>query len=66
MFSFAVKENVPPKLIGLTAMLEQYANDQWIGEHFTEKQAVESMLDMFKRQLATDLEKLELVCRKES
>lgn len=64
MFSFAVRDGVPPKLSGLTVMLEQYANDQWIGDHFSEEQAVESMLDMFKRQLAIDLEKLELVCTK--
>lgn len=64
MFTFVVRENLPTKLTDLASMLERYANDQWIGEHFTEEQAKEAMLDMFKRQLAADLEKIELVCKK--
>ncbi|MCC6509771.1 MAG: hypothetical protein IT423_11725 [Pirellulaceae bacterium] len=45
---------------GLAALLEAFANDQWIGEHYTEEQAVEAVMDRFKRLLEAELEMVEV------
>lgn len=36
------------------------ANDQWIGEHYTEEQAVEAIRDRFKRLIESELALVEL------
>jgi hypothetical protein len=46
--------------LGLAKMVEQFANGQWIADHYTPEQAVASMLDRFKRRIAADLEMIEL------
>jgi hypothetical protein len=46
--------------LGLAKMVEQFANDQWIADHYTPEQAVEFVLDRFKRRIAADLEQMEL------
>ncbi len=46
--------------LGLRAVLEQYANDQWMASHYTNEQRVEIMLDQFKRQVQQELKLLKL------
>ncbi len=41
--------------LGLRAVLERYANDQWMAVHYTDEQRVEVMLDQFKRQVQQEL-----------
>ncbi len=57
---FKVTIESPIKLEQLASMLEAYANDQWIGVHYTPQQACELLLDRFKRQLKADLKRLAL------
>ncbi len=57
---FKVIIESPIKLEQLASMLEQYANDQWIGEHYTAEQACELLLNRFKRQIVLDIELLSL------
>ncbi len=45
---------------GLATLLETFANDQWIGEHYTSEQAVDVLLDRFRRALLNELEMVEL------
>ncbi len=44
--------------LGLRAILEQYANDQWMAVHYTDEQRVEIVLDQFKRQVQQELKLL--------
>ncbi len=46
--------------LGLRAILEHYANDQWMAVHYTDEQRVEIMLDQFKRQVQQELKLLDL------
>ena len=46
--------------LGLKDLLERFANDQWIGNHYTPEQAVSFVVDRFKRRIAADLEMIEL------
>jgi hypothetical protein len=39
---------------------KQFANDQWIADHYTPEQAAVFILDRFKRRIAADLEMIEL------
>jgi hypothetical protein len=44
--------------LGLVALLERFANEQWLPEHMTDEQAAASVLDSFKRAIAGELELL--------
>jgi hypothetical protein len=46
--------------LGLAKLLEQFANEQWVADHYTPEQATEFLLDRFKRTVATGLEQIEL------
>jgi hypothetical protein len=46
--------------LGLRERLETFANEQWLPAHTTREQAVEIVLDQFKRTIAQTLEMLEL------
>ncbi len=46
--------------LGLRAILEHYANDQWMAVHYTDEQRVEIVLDQFKRQVQQELKLLDL------
>ncbi len=46
--------------LGLAALLETFANDQWIGEHYSEEQAVEAVMDRFRRLVVAELEMVEV------
>jgi hypothetical protein len=45
--------------LGLRALCERYMNDRWYAAHMTDKQAVEALLDQFKRAVAGELELLD-------
>ncbi len=41
--------------LGLRAVLERYANDQWLPNYYTEEHRTEIVLDQFKRQVQQEL-----------
>jgi hypothetical protein len=48
--------------LGLRELLERYANEQWVADHYTLEEAAEITLDCFKREVRQELELLELRC----
>jgi hypothetical protein len=46
--------------LGLASELERFANDQWIGSHYTEEQAISLVMDRFKKLVQQELELVEL------
>ena len=46
--------------LGLVAELEPFANDQWLGVHYTEEQAVSAIMDRFRRLIDQELQLIEL------
>ncbi len=46
--------------LGLRAMLEHYANDQWLPDYYDEEQRVGIFFDKFKRQVEQELKLLVL------
>jgi hypothetical protein len=46
--------------LGLAAELERFANDQWLGAHYTKEQAVSAIMDRFRRLIDQELELIEL------
>ena len=46
--------------LGLRERLEQFANEQWLPTHATQEEAVEIVLDQFKRTISHTLELLDL------
>ena len=51
--------------LGLRAVLERYANDQWMAVHYTDEQRVEIVLDQIRRQVQQELKLLVLEVDKE-
>jgi hypothetical protein len=49
--------------LSLRELLQRYADEQWVADHMTHHQAAESVLDCFKRAVASELELLDLKCR---
>jgi hypothetical protein len=48
--------------LGPRHLAEDFANRQWIPDHYSPKQAEGFVLDQFKRTLATELELLVVRC----
>ncbi len=46
--------------LGLRAVLERYANDQWLPDYYDEEQRVGIVFDQFKRQVEQELHLLAL------
>ncbi len=46
--------------LGLRAVLERYANDEWLPVHYTKEQGAEIVFDQFKRQVEQELKLLVL------
>ncbi len=46
--------------LGIADLLTQYANGQWIGDHYTPEQAASLIVDRFRRQIETELAMIEL------
>jgi len=51
--------------LGLREMLERYANEQWVADHYTLEEAADITLDCFKRLVRQGLELLDLCCADE-
>ena len=49
--------------LGLSELLQRYADEQWVAAHMTPDQAAVSVLDSFKRAVRQELELIELECR---
>ena len=45
-------------------LLEQHANSLWIPDHLSKKQTAQFALDHFKKQIATELQMLQIFMRK--
>ena len=45
--------------LGLAMELERFANDQWVGEHYSEQQAVDAIKDRFRRLIEQELTLIE-------
>lgn len=46
--------------LGLASELERFANDQWLGEHYSQEDAVALVMDRFRRMVEQELQLLEL------
>jgi hypothetical protein len=46
--------------LGLAAELERFANDQWLGAHYSQEQALSAIMDRFRRLIDQELELIEL------
>ncbi len=46
--------------LGLCAVLERYANDEWLPDYYNEEQRVGIVFDQFKRQVEQELKLLVL------
>jgi hypothetical protein len=49
--------------LGLRELCQRFADEQWVADHLTSKQAAESVLREFKRAARAELEMLEMKCR---
>ena len=45
---------------GLASELERFANDQWVGEHYTFEQASSLVMERFKKMIEQELNLIEL------
>ena len=50
---------------GLASELERFANDQWVGEHYTFEQASSLVMERFKKMIEQELKLIELRAQKE-
>jgi hypothetical protein len=48
--------------LGLRELCQKFADEQWVADHLTSKQAAESVLREFKRGVRAELELLEITC----
>lgn len=46
--------------LGLCELCQDYIDEQWLAAHMTNEQAVESLLDQFKRAVKAELELLDI------
>ena len=51
---------------GLASELERFANDQWIGDHYTNDDATATVMDRFRRMIEQELQLIELRAMKET
>ena len=49
--------------LGLRELLDRYANEQWVADHYTHEESAVIILDCFKRAVKQELERPELECR---
>ena len=50
---------------GLASELERFANDQWIGAHYSNEDAIATVMDRFRRMIEQELQLIELKANKE-
>lgn len=46
--------------LGLASELERFANDQWIGAHYSNENAIATVMDRFRRMIEQELKLIEL------
>ena len=46
--------------LGLASELERFANDQWIGAHYSGEDAVATVFDRFRKLIEQELQLIEL------
>lgn len=51
--------------LGLASELERFANDQWIGAHYSNDDAIATVMDRFRRMIEQEPELIELRAEKE-
>lgn len=51
---------------GLASELERFANDQWIGAHYSNEDAIATVMDRFRRMIEQELQLIELRAMKEA
>ncbi|HUP79198.1 MAG TPA: hypothetical protein VM260_11650 [Pirellula sp.] len=51
--------------LGLASELERFANDQWIGAHYSSEDAISTVMDRFRRMIEQELQLIELRGEKE-
>jgi pyruvoyl-dependent arginine decarboxylase (PvlArgDC) len=59
-FAFTTIHHGELDKLGLASELERFANDQWIGNHYTEEHALTLVKERFKRHVRQELELIEL------
>ena len=52
--------------LGLASELERFANDQWIGAHYSNDDAIATVMDRFRKMIEQELELIELRAEKET
>ncbi len=52
--------------LGLASELERFANDQWIGDHYSNEDATATVMDRFRRMIEQELQLIELRAEKET
>jgi predicted DNA-binding transcriptional regulator len=51
--------------LGLASELERFANDQWIGAHYSDDDAANLVMERFRKHLQQELELIELRVNRE-
>ena len=46
--------------LGLASELDRFANDHWIGDHYSNDDAVATVIDRFRRMIEQELKLIEL------
>ena len=59
-FAFTTIHHGEIDKLGLASELERFANDQWIGNHYTEEQALTLAKERFRKLVDQELELIEL------
>jgi hypothetical protein len=59
-FAFTTIHHGDLDKLGLASELERFANDQWIGNHYTAEQALTLVKERFRKLIEQELELIEL------
>jgi hypothetical protein len=59
-FAFTTIHHGELDKLGLASELERFANDQWIGNHYTVEQALTLVKERFRKMVEQELELIEL------
>jgi hypothetical protein len=59
-FAFTTIHHGELDKLGLASELERFANDQWIGNHYTVEQALTLVKERFRKLVEQELELIEL------
>ncbi|MEM1228060.1 MAG: hypothetical protein AAGJ40_20410 [Planctomycetota bacterium] len=62
-YKFEARHHGDHDRLGLAAMLEAYANDQWVAEHLSAEETARVILDRFGRLVAQEMQLIELTAK---